>query len=69
MGGVSASGHVLWLSGRYDAQVYAINTSIGKLIARNATILDFAQMMQVTALDRPVVERIKAALPNASCSP
>ncbi len=34
MGGVSASGHVLWLSGRYDAQVYAINTSTGKLIAR-----------------------------------
>jgi YVTN family beta-propeller protein len=34
MGGVSASGHVLWLSGRYDAQVYAINTSTGKVIAR-----------------------------------
>jgi YVTN family beta-propeller protein len=34
MGGVSASGHVLWLSGRYDAQVYAINTKTGKLIAR-----------------------------------
>jgi DNA-binding beta-propeller fold protein YncE len=36
MGGVSASGHVLWLSGRYDAQVYAINTATGKLIARIA---------------------------------
>jgi YVTN family beta-propeller protein len=34
MGGVSASGHVLWLSGRYDAAVYAINTRTGKLIAR-----------------------------------
>jgi DNA-binding beta-propeller fold protein YncE len=34
MGGVSASGHVLWLSGRYDAQVYAINTQTGKLIRR-----------------------------------
>ena len=34
MGGVSASGRVLWLSGRYDAQVYAINTTTGKLIAR-----------------------------------
>jgi YVTN family beta-propeller protein len=34
MGGVSASGHVLWLSGRYDASVYAINTRTGKLIAR-----------------------------------
>jgi YVTN family beta-propeller protein len=34
MGGVSASGHVLWLSGRYDASVYAINTNNGKLIRR-----------------------------------
>jgi len=34
MGGVSASGHVLWLSGRYNAEVYAINTSTGKLIKR-----------------------------------
>jgi DNA-binding beta-propeller fold protein YncE len=36
MGGVSASGHVLWLSGRYDASVYAINTTTGKLISRVA---------------------------------
>ena len=34
MGNVSASGHVLWLSGRYDAQVYAIDTRTGKLLAR-----------------------------------
>ena len=34
MGGVSASGRVLWLSGRYDAQVYAIDTRTGKLLAR-----------------------------------
>jgi DNA-binding beta-propeller fold protein YncE len=34
MGGVSADGRVLWLSGRYDAAVYAINTSSGKLIRR-----------------------------------
>jgi DNA-binding beta-propeller fold protein YncE len=34
MGGVSSSGHVLWLSGRYDAAVYAINTANGKLITR-----------------------------------
>ena len=34
MGGVSASGRVLWLSGRYDAAVYAINTRTGKLIRR-----------------------------------
>jgi DNA-binding beta-propeller fold protein YncE len=34
MGGVSASGTVLWLSGRYDAAVYAINTATGRLIRR-----------------------------------
>jgi DNA-binding beta-propeller fold protein YncE len=34
MGGVSASGRVLWLSGRYDAAVYAIDTRTGKLIRR-----------------------------------
>jgi YVTN family beta-propeller protein len=34
MGGVSASGRVLWLSGRYDASVYAINTGTGKLMHR-----------------------------------
>jgi DNA-binding beta-propeller fold protein YncE len=34
MGGVSADGRVLWLAGRYDAAVYAINTRTGKLIRR-----------------------------------
>jgi YVTN family beta-propeller protein len=34
MGGVSANGKVLWLSGRYDAEVYAISTTNGKLLAR-----------------------------------
>ncbi len=34
MGGVSADGRVLWLSGRYNAEVYAISTKSGKLIAR-----------------------------------
>ena len=34
MGGVSADGAVLWLSGRYDAAVYAISTSDGHLIRR-----------------------------------
>ena len=29
MGGVSADGRVLWLSGRYDAEVYAIGTRTG----------------------------------------
>jgi DNA-binding beta-propeller fold protein YncE len=33
MGGVSADGKVLWLSGRYNAVVYAISTRTGKLLA------------------------------------
>jgi DNA-binding beta-propeller fold protein YncE len=34
MGGVSANGRILWLSGRYDAEVYAISTRTGKLLHR-----------------------------------
>ncbi|MEP6667209.1 MAG: hypothetical protein ABJA81_12240 [Nocardioidaceae bacterium] len=34
MGGVSADGQTLWLSGRYDGYVYGWNTTSGKLIAR-----------------------------------
>jgi YVTN family beta-propeller protein len=34
MGGVSADGKVLWLSGRYHREVYAISTGDGHLIAR-----------------------------------
>jgi YVTN family beta-propeller protein len=34
MGGVSADGKVLWLSGRYSGEVYAISTTSGKLLAR-----------------------------------
>jgi DNA-binding beta-propeller fold protein YncE len=34
MGGVSASGDTLWLSGRYDFEVYAIDTKTGRLRAR-----------------------------------
>ena len=34
MGGVSADGKVLWLSGRYHSEVYAIDTGTGKLLAR-----------------------------------
>ena len=34
MGGVSADGKVLWLSGRYDREVYALSTKDGHLIAR-----------------------------------
>ena len=34
MGGVSADGRVLWLSGRYSKEVYAIDTGDGHLLAR-----------------------------------
>ena len=34
MGNVSADGKVLWLSGRYNAEVYAISTRTGRLLAR-----------------------------------
>ncbi|MEN3362596.1 MAG: hypothetical protein V7637_6578 [Mycobacteriales bacterium] len=34
MGGVSADGSTLWLSGRYDGVVYALRTSDGHLLAR-----------------------------------
>jgi DNA-binding beta-propeller fold protein YncE len=34
MGGVSADGRVLWLSGRYNAEVYAISTATGRLLHR-----------------------------------
>jgi len=36
MGGVSADGRVLWLSGRYNSEVYAISTRTGRLIQRIA---------------------------------
>jgi len=34
MGGVSGDGTLLWLSGRYDAEVYAFDTATGRLVAR-----------------------------------
>jgi len=34
MGNVDASGKVLWLSGRYSREVYAISTTNGRLLAR-----------------------------------
>ncbi|MGN6252741.1 MAG: YncE family protein [Marmoricola sp.] len=34
MGGISADGRTLWLSGRYDGYVYGWDTSSGKLVAK-----------------------------------
>lgn len=34
MGNVTADGKVLWLSGRFNAEVYAIDTTTGQLLAR-----------------------------------
>src|SRR4051812_21609835 len=36
MGGLSANGKVLWLSGRYSSTVYALNARTGRLLARIA---------------------------------
>jgi DNA-binding beta-propeller fold protein YncE len=36
MGGVSADGRILWLSGRYDGVVYGIDTRTGRLLHRIA---------------------------------
>jgi YVTN family beta-propeller protein len=34
MGGISADGGVLWLTGRYNGEVYALDTGSGRLLAR-----------------------------------
>ncbi len=34
MGGLSANGRVLWLSGRYNSEIYAISTRTGRLLHR-----------------------------------
>ncbi|MFK0293719.1 hypothetical protein ACIQU6_25040 [Streptomyces sp. NPDC090442] len=34
MGGVSSDGKVLWLSGRYNSEVYALDTATGKTLAK-----------------------------------
>jgi DNA-binding beta-propeller fold protein YncE len=34
MGGVSADGRILWLTGRYNAEVYGISTRTGRLLHR-----------------------------------
>jgi hypothetical protein len=36
MGGVSADGRTLWLTGRYDSEVYGISTRSGRLLHRIA---------------------------------
>ena len=37
MGNINAAGTVLWLSGRYNSEVYAIDTKTGRLLARIKT--------------------------------
>ena len=36
MGGMSADGKVMWVTGRYNSAVYAIDTDTGKLLAKIA---------------------------------
>ena len=37
MGNINAAGTVLWLSGRYNSDVYAVDTGTGALLARIPT--------------------------------
>ncbi len=34
MGGVSADGHTLWLSGRYNSVIYVLDTTTGTLLKK-----------------------------------
>ena len=54
MGGVSADGNVLWLSGRYDHEVYAIDTTTGHLLARNQGWYRTARPLRLAAA-RPLL--------------
>ena len=54
MGGVSADGNVLWLAGRYDSEVYAIDTNSGKLIARIAVGKGPARLVRLSST-RPLL--------------
>ena len=56
MGGVSADGKVLWLSGRYDSDVYAIDTATGKQLARVRGRLRSPRRVRV-ATARPILTR------------
>ncbi len=56
MGGVSADGSILWLSGRYNSEVYAIDTRTGKLRARIPVGLGTARALRV-ATARPLLAR------------
>ena len=57
MGGVSADGRVLWLTGRYDAELYAISTAPG-------TCCDASR--SAAARTAPRCGRSRAATPSAT---
>ena len=56
MGGVSADGRTLWLSGRYDAEVYAIDTRTGRLLRPDPRRRRAARPVRVAAA-RPLLAR------------
>ena len=56
MGGVSANGRVLWLSGRYNDVVYAISTRNGRLLAKIPRGREPARPLRVAAA-RPLLAR------------
>lgn len=61
MGGVSADGKVLWLSGRYNAEVYAISTDDGHLLADQGRLRP-ARALRLPAA-RPLLARAHRRLP------
>ena len=56
MGGVSADGRVLWLTGRYNAEVYAISTRTGRLLHRIPVGAGPARAVRLAAA-RPLLDR------------
>ena len=61
MGGVSADGKVLWLSGRYNAVVYAISTRTGTLLAQDPGRPGPARALRLAAA-RPLLARAHGGL-------
>ena len=52
MGNVSANGRVLWLSGRWNGVVYAIDTRTGRLIAKIPVGAEPARALGLAAAGR-----------------
>ena len=67
MGGVSADGKVLWVSGRYNGVVYAIDTTTRCAAAQDPRRIGAARPVRVPAA-RPVLTRPHRCLPVVAVS-